>query len=341
MYLPKGISAETWRRGVQKLIVTSTEHGKPKRLSFPWTLAGLEEAKALNDTYKKEVRKYGADFGNITEDAETVKRRLFNHIRPVLGVRPAHTITEEEVEAFLNSLKGIDGKRASVNTREQYLNLLKTVFKFCIKRGQIPATYNPVANLNPPTKKKIEEPETLSVEEVKRIFAFVKNTPRYHKFIPVLAVGFFCGARVDERAKITYRDIVVGGRNEIYISAANAKNGEARYIYPTENVKAWMDFAKENGVSMNATDTLIQGDTLKQRKTAHSSFLKALATETGIVLPKNCIRHTAASFMAESQGYTETANQLGHDIGMLLKHYRRAITKTEAEDYYSISPDSV
>ena len=32
VYLPKGISAETWRRGVQKLIVTSTEHGKPKRL---------------------------------------------------------------------------------------------------------------------------------------------------------------------------------------------------------------------------------------------------------------------------------------------------------------------
>ena len=60
-----------------------------------------------------------------------------------------------------------------------------------------------------------------------------------------------------------------------------------------------MAFAKDNGVSMDATDTLIPSDTLKQRKTAHSSFLKALATETGIVLPKNCIRHTAASFMAE------------------------------------------
>lgn len=45
--------------------------------------------------------------------------------------------------------------------------------------------------------------------------------------------------------------------------------------------------------------------------------------------------------MAESQGYTETANQLGHDIGMLLKHYRRAITKTEAEEFFSISPDTV
>ena len=45
--------------------------------------------------------------------------------------------------------------------------------------------------------------------------------------------------------------------------------------------------------------------------------------------------------MAESQGDTETANQSGHDIGMLLKHYRRAITKTEAEEFYSITPDTM
>ena len=133
-----------------------------------------------------------------TQEGLCLKCAMEMNIGPIKQFMDKMGITEEEVEAFLNSLKGIDGKRASVNTREQYLNLLKTVFKFCIKRGQIPATYNPVANLNPPGKTKIEEPETLSVEEVKRIFAFVKNTPRYHKFIPVLAVEFFCGARVEE-----------------------------------------------------------------------------------------------------------------------------------------------
>ena len=96
-----------------------------------------------------------------------------------------------------------------------------------------------------------------------------------------------------------------------------------------------------DGVYLDPKGYLFPDDTLKQRKTTHSSFLKAQATETGIVLPENCIRHTTASFMAESQGYTETANQLGHDIGMLLKHYRRAITKTEAEAFYNITPDSV
>lgn len=215
------------------------------------------------------------------------------------------------------------------------------MFKFAVEQGSITKEYNPVANIKPAKKRKDAEPEILTEDEVKRIFSFVKNNSKYHEFIPVLAVGFFCGARVEERAKLTYGDIYIGGRNEIFVSAAVAKNGDARYIYPAACVKSWFEYAEKMGVRMKASDTLIPGDTLKQRKTAHSSFLKAQATETGIVLPKNCIRHTAASFMSESQGYTETANQLGHDIGMLLKHYRRAITKSEAEDYYNITPDSV
>lgn len=404
---PKGISAETWRGRVKKIVVTWSELGNKRSKSFSWTLEGLEDAKAFNDCRKKETKRYGAEFGNITDEekraldlwrqyrreaqlhgfgfasayevmqdglkkrktttptmkalatlyfdkeimrktdgeltehAETVKSRLFNRICPALGNKSAHTITEKNVEDFLDKLEGLNGKRASVTTRTQYLNLLKSVFKFAIKKGAIPAECNPVANINPPRKKKDTEPEILTVEEVKRIFTFVKNTPKYHKFIPVLAVGFFCGARVEERAKITYRDIFVGGRNEIYISANNAKNGTARFIYPSENVKAWFEFAKANGITMHPSEHLLTGNTPKQRRDAHSSFLQTLARETGITLPKNCIRHTAASFMAEQHGYTETANQLGHDIAMLLKHYRRAITKEEAGKYYSITPDTV
>ena len=403
---PKGISLET-KNGVKKITVTWTEQGRIRKKFFDATLEGFEDAKEVNATKKQELKRFGQDFGSISDDekqaldlwrayvkeaqmngfkfssayevmkrgidglntttpdfhtlarlyfekelmrktdgemtehTETVRQRLFNIITPVFGCKPAHTISENDVLDFLDGLKGQNGSKASLVTRTQYLNLLKSVFKFAVEQGNITKEYNPVANLKPAKKRKDAEPEILTVDEVKRIFSFVKNNPKYHEFIPVLAIGFFCGARVEERAKLTYGDIYIGGRNEIFVSAAVAKNGIARFIYPTENVKAWMDFAKENGVSMDATDTLIQGETLKQRKTAHSSFLKALATETGIVLPKNCIRHTAASFMAESQGYTETANQLGHDIGMLLKHYRRAITKTEAEDFYNITPDAV
>lgn len=403
--LPKGVSVEM-KNGIRKITVTWSEQGKVRRKYFDYSLVGVEDAKALNATKKQELRRFGQNFGSISDDekqaldmwrayvkeaqmngfnfssaceimkrgllgqqtstpdftslanlyfekellrktdgevtehAETVRTRLFNIVSPHFGNKPIHTICEEDVMDFLNSLQGLRGK-ASQTTREQYLNLMKSVFKFGEVQGYINKEHNPAKFIKPATKKKDKEPEMLSVDEVKRIFSFVKNNPKYHSFIPVLAIGFFCGARVEERAKLTYGDIFVGGRNEIYISAAVAKNGIARFIYPAACVKAWMDFAKAHGVSMNATDTLIQGETIKQRRSSHSSFLKALATETGIVLPKNCIRHTAASFMSESIGHTAAANQLGHDLAVLMKHYRRAITKTEAEAFYNITPDAV
>ena len=404
--LPKGISVEM-KNGIRKITVTWSEHGKVRRKYFDYSLEGVEQAKDINATKKQELKRFGQEFGTISDDekqaldlwrayvkeamangfkfssayevmkrgidglntttpdfktlaryyfdkelmrktdgeltehTETVRQRLFNIIAPVFGCRPAHTISENDVLDFLDGLKGQNGGKASLVTRTQYLNLLKSVFKFAVEQGNITKEFNPVANLKPAKKKKDAEPEILTVEQVKTIFAFVKSNPKYHSFIPVLAVGFFCGARVEERAKLTYGDIYIGGRNEIFVSAAVAKNGIARFIYPAACVKSWFEYAEKMGVCLDPKEYLIPGETLKQRKTAHSSFLKALATETGIVLPKNCIRHTAASFMSESQGYTETANQLGHDIGMLLKHYRRAITKSEAENYYNITPATV
>ena len=403
---PKGISLET-KNGVKKITVTWTEQGRIRKKFFDATLEGFEDAKSVNVTKKQELKRFGQEFGTISDDekqaldlwrayvkeaisngfkfssayevmkrgidglntttpdfktlaryyfdkelmrktdgeltehTETVRQRLFNIISPYFGNKPAHTITESDVLDFLDGLKGQNGGKASLVTRTQYLNLLKSVFKFAVEQGNITKEYNPVANLKPAKKKKDAEPEILTVDEVKTIFSFVKSNPQYHQFIPVLAIGFFCGARVEERAKLTYGDIFVGGRNEIYISAAVAKNGIARFVYPTANVKAWMDFARAHGVSMDTNDTLIQGDSPKQRRNSHSAFLKVLSEQTGIKLPKNCIRHTAASFMSESIGHTAAANQLGHDLAVLMKHYRRAITKTEAEDFYNICPDSI
>lgn len=80
VYFPKGVSKENWKKG-PRIVVNYTELGKKKRKSFPWTLAGLEEAKALNDTLKKEARKYGAEFGNITEDEKRALDIIRQYIR--------------------------------------------------------------------------------------------------------------------------------------------------------------------------------------------------------------------------------------------------------------------
>ena len=255
-------------------------------------VSGLENRKTTSPDFNTLARFYfdkelmRKTDGELTDHTETVRQRLFNIVAPVFGGKPAHTITEQDVLDFLDGLKGQNGGKASLVTRNQYLNLLKSVFKFAVEQGNITKEFNPVANLKPAKKRKDAEPEILTVDEVKRIFSFVKNNPKYHSFIPVLAVGFFCGARVEERAKLTYGDIFVGGRNEIFVSASVAKNGIARFIYPADCVKSWMDFAAANGVSMNATDTLIQCDTVKQRRTVHSAFLKALLWRQALLCPR-------------------------------------------------------
>lgn len=86
VYLPTGISTETWRGGIRRLTVTWTELGKSRKKSFPWSLAGLEEAKALNDSLKREAKKYGAEFGNITED----EKRALDIIRQYIKEAQSH-----------------------------------------------------------------------------------------------------------------------------------------------------------------------------------------------------------------------------------------------------------
>ena len=254
--LPKGVSVEM-KNGVRKVTVTWSEHGKVRRKYFDYSLEGVEQAKDINATKKQELKRFGQEFGTISDDekqaldlwrayvkeamangfnfssayevmrrglngmntttpdfrslarfyfdkelmrktdgeltdhTETVRQRLFNIVAPVFGGKPAHTITEQDVLDFLDGLKGQNGRKASLVTRTQYLNLLKSVFKFAVEQGNITKEFNPVANLKPAKKKKDAEPEILSVDEVKRIFSFVKNNPKYHSFIPVLAVGFF------------------------------------------------------------------------------------------------------------------------------------------------------
>lgn len=87
--------------------------------------------------------------GELTDHTETVRQRLFNIVAPVFGNKPAHTITEQDVLDFLDGLKGKNGGKASLVTRTQYLNLLKSVFKSAVEQGRVPKQYNPVANLKP------------------------------------------------------------------------------------------------------------------------------------------------------------------------------------------------
>ena len=403
VYFPKGVSKENWKKG-PRIVVNYTELGKKKRKSFPWTLAGLEEAKALNDTLKKEARKYGAEFGNITEDEkrtislwrqyrdncqasgfshftafEVMQRGLetcntttptfqqegklyldnllyqengvvTSHIVKVksriarisahFDRLPMHKMSEDLIRTFVANLTvPRSGEPAQPATKRQYIQLIKSVFSFAVKKRHLEEKDNSTLAIDTPTIEK-KEVEIIPLKEIVKLWKHVKNTPALHHVIPALAVGLFCGVRVAERTRMQYKDIFVGGRNEIYLSAAITKNDFARYIYPPACFKQWILFAESKGVEMYPDNYIIPGATEIHRVDAHSRMIKALH-KAGFSIPKNAIRHTAASNMCVILGFTEASSQLGHEERILRRHYRLPLTRTEAEAYFAICPESV
>lgn len=133
-----------------------------------------------------------------------------------------------------------------------------------------------------------------------------------------------------------YRDTNVKG--QIFLSCEITKTNIDRYVKPFPVFAAWMKFARAHGVDMSKNAFLISGETEAQRREAHNYMLRRLRMATGVSFPQNCIRHSAATYMAALLGINETADQLGHDVNMLASHYRHAVTKGEAAAYFQLTP---
>ena len=274
--------------------------------------------------------------GASTPHVLTVKNRLAK-VCAAFGEERICNVTELHITDFVDSLVTPQtGRAAAPNTRKQYVLLIKSVFKYAVERGWLTAAQNVADHVEPPKVKRIE-PATLAVEDVRKVLRYVAETPALHPFIPALAVGLFAGARQAERCRMRYADTNVKG--QIFLSCEITKTSIDRYVKPLPVFRAWMDFAKAHKVAMDKQAFIIKGETETQRKDAHNRALERISAATGVDFPKNCIRHSAATYMAALHGFNETADQLGHDVGMLAKHYRHAVTKGEATAYFNLTPD--
>lgn len=305
---------------------------------------GLETCNTTSPTFQQEGKLYLDNLlyqenGVETSHIVKVKSRIAR-ISAHFDKMPMHKMSEDLIRTFVGNLTvPRSGAPAQPATKRQYIQLIKSVFSFAVKKKHLDEKDNPTLAIDTPTIEK-KEVEIIPLKEIEKLWKHVKNTPALHHFIPALAVGLFCGVRVAERTRMQYKDIFVGGRNEIYLSAAITKNDFARYIYPPACFKQWLIFAESKGVEMTPDNYIIPGATEIHRVDAHSRMIKSLQ-KAGFTIPKNAIRHTAASNMCVIHGFTEAASQLGHEERILRRHYRLPLTRTEAEAYFAISPETV
>lgn len=257
------------------------------------------------------------------------------------GNTQIHNITPEQITNFVDSIKLENGSDASSTYKRNIYKGLFTIFSHAVKCDYI--TAEQLATL----KRKTECPKgkkgeicALSVDDTRKIFKLIKEDATLHKYIPLMVMGCFCGLRSAERARVTYADIYAGGKNTVYVSAEDAKTDTARFITMQQNADAWLQFAKANGVKMESGH-IIAGDTEQVRIWKISRITRSIFKKAGVKTGKNIIRHSAATYLTELIGTGLATNQLGHSEAVCRAHYKKPVSREDAQAYFSITPDSV
>lgn len=247
-------------------------------------------------------------------------------------------ITIDMVEEKVNGLVGKDGNEAAPRTRLDYMGCLLHIFSFALKRELI--NKNPLKAM---VKPKIDKPEraTISVEDAVTILAWLitKPTQTSHDYFIGFVLNLFCGVRPAELARLKFGDLFTGGRNELYLSRTLTKTDFDRRAVLRGNVVAWLRYFQTIGIYGNPEDYIIRmGDTERKRGDNYGHFLGRVTAETGVTIPRDSLRHTAATMISALVGMGTAAEELGNDVRTLAKHYRHAVPRHEALAFFSISP---
>jgi integrase len=148
------------------------------------------------------------------------------------------------------------------------------------------------------------------------------------EILPYLAIGAFAGLRASEIERLDWRDIDFE-ENEIAVHGEGHKS--ERHVDMLPNLRDWLFPLRKH-----------TGKITPKNFRKHLDSARAAA---GIVAwPNNCLRHSFGSYHLKHFGNDAlTRLQMGHwrDSTVLFDHYRRAVTRKNAERYWNIRPAQI
>ena len=232
------------------------------------------------------------------------------------GERFAATITPLEIEDWLSGLKDKRGENLSPQSRGNYARVLGVAFAYAVKRRYAPA--NPVTEIQKPTSD--SKPGILTVEQTAALLDAASP-----EILPYIAIGAFAGLRAKEIERLDWRDISFE-ENEIAVSSEN-KTGE-RHVDMLPNLREWLLLYRKHSGKVMPNNFRKRFDQARE----------AAGIEPW---PDNALRHSFGSYHLKNFGNDAlTRLQMGHwrDSTVLFAHYRRAVTRRNADRYWGIKP---
>ena len=247
------------------------------------------------------------------------------------------SLAEMGEDTVKNALALVVEPGAAATTRAHYLNIVSAVFSRAIERGlcqQNPAKL--LLRTMGGTAAKGTQPTFLQVDEVQALLhaaAQHKDKAEALHFV----IGLLTGIRSAERCRMQYHDIRLDEpRPYINLPATKAKTKRARQVFiHGSHAEILRSFIPRR----HLPGSLIMAGHANEKAQKERAIVvqNALSKAAGVQLPRNVLRHTAASYLcAYLESMSAAALNLGHSEQMLITHYRALVPHAEAVRFFSL-----
>lgn len=201
-------------------------------------------------------------------------------------------------------------------TAKGYLDSVKTLFSFAVKRGYLDR--NPGLGVELPRGGATAPIGVHTPDQVKQVLDTARRADL--DVCRVLAVRYFAGLRSAEAHRIRESDLKLD-QGFLEVPASKSKTRSRRLVTIQPNLRAWLELGGE----LRAV-----GD-MTIRKVIRLSKVDWV---------HNATRHSFVSYhLAEFQNAGKTALEAGHSEQMLFAHYRALVTPAAAKEFWGIVPE--
>lgn len=309
----KSITDAQWTDAVEALGILSARTTLKDAAQF-WV--AHHKLDGENKSVRDLVAAYEEDRKKSNRRPSTIKD-LRAHLIPLaeaIGDTPANHVTTDDLKFWMKTQNG------GATTKKKRRRHLVGLFNFGIEEKY--------CRLNPAKAIVIRDrgkgktkPYVLPVEDVEKMMRYTEKEER--GMVPYMVLTLFAGIRPAEAQRLDWKDVDIA-RSEVFISDAVSKTHDERYVPLEPNALAWIaPYADRCGP--------IYYSRMKFEK---------IREETGVRWGHDCARHSYGSYhLAAFDNAGRTAENMGHKgLGMLFKHYRRAVRKEDAESFWRVMP---
>lgn len=262
-------------------------------------------------------------------------RRTLERFKAALP-SPEISLADIGEDTIRNALALVVETGAAATTRAHYLNIVAAMFSRAQERGLCKQNPARLVLRTIGQTSRAEQPTCLQVEEVQAILHQAAQHKDKAEALHIV-IGVLTGIRMAERSRLTYADIRLDEpRPYINLPASKAKTGRARQVYlhgtHAEILRRFIPSRTQPGA------LIMPGHANEKRQKERAIEIQnKFAVAAGIALPRNVLRHTAASYLcAYLESMSAAALNLGHSEAMLNKHYRALVTHAEGVRFFNL-----